>query len=83
MKKTYDSNINENCVVERLYEDIIPYDTNIVLVAEMNNEIIDYLFGYLMNNGDAYLNKISKLEALYVKNKYRNNGAWRILIMEE
>lgn len=81
-EKNYDSNINENCVVGRLYEDIIPYDTNIVLVAEMNNEIIGYLFGYLMNNGNAYLNKISKLEALYVKDKYRKNGIATNLIKE-
>ncbi len=35
-----------------------------------------------MNNGNACLNKISKLEAIYVKDKYRNNGIATSLIEE-
>ena len=68
-EKNYDQNINENCVVERFYEDIIPYESNIVLVADMNNEIVGYLFGYIINDGDTCLDKTSKLEVLYVIEK--------------
>ena len=81
-EKKYDSNINENCVVERLYEDIIPNDSNVVLVAEKDNKIVGYLFGYMINNGNAYLEKSSKLEALYVIDKYRKNGVATSLIEE-
>ena len=81
-EKKYDSNINDNCVVNRLYEDIIPNESNIVLVAEVNGNIVGYLFGYLVNNGDAYINKVSKLEAVYVAEEYRKNGIATELIRE-
>ena len=81
-EKKYDSNINENCIVKRLYEDIIPFESNIVLIAEYDNNIIGYLFGYIVNNGDAYLNKISKVEAVYVVKKYRKKGIATRLINE-
>lgn len=82
MKKKYDENINEECIVTRLYEDVIPCELNHVLVAVINDKIIGYLFGYILNNGDAYLEKSSKLEALYVLEEYRNMGVASSLIKE-
>lgn len=81
-EKKYDSNINENCVVKRLYENIIPNNSNFVLVAESNNKIIGYLFGYIIDNGDAYLEKTSKLEAVYVIDEFRKKGVATSLIKE-
>lgn len=81
-EKKYDSNINESCVVNRLYEDIILNDGNCIFVAVNKNKIIGYLFGYILNNGDAYLEKTSKLEALYVLEDFRNNGIATKLINE-
>lgn len=81
-EKKYDSNINENCVVKRLYENIIPNNSNFVLVAESDNKIIGYLFGYIIDNGDAYLEKTSKLEAVYVIDEFRKKGVATSLIKE-
>lgn len=73
-EKKYDSNTNEFFTVDKFYENIIPNDLNAVFVATCNNKIIGYLFGYILNNGDVYIDKISKLDALFVLEEYRNNG---------
>lgn len=72
-EKKYDININEECTIEKLYEDIIPNENSIVLVAEKDKKILGYLFGYIIENGNAYLEKSAKLEALYIDEKYRKN----------
>ena len=79
-EKKYDVNINENCVVTCLYENLIPYDNNCILVAEYKDKLIGYLYGYIENNGDAYINSIARLEAMFVEEKYRNNGLGTMLI---
>lgn len=81
-EKKYDSNINESCVVKRLYEDLIPNESNIVLVSVVDNKIVGYLFGYIENTGDTYKEGISKLEALYILEDYRHNGIATSLIKE-
>lgn len=81
-EKQYDKNINEKFTVEKFYKNIIKYDSNIILVAESNNKIIGYLYGYIVNNGNAYINKISKLEAMFVLPIYRNLGVATSLINE-
>ena len=57
-EKKYDSNINELCVVKDFYENIISNDSNIILVAVANDKIVGYLFGYIANMGDSYIDKI-------------------------
>lgn len=79
-EKKYDININEECVIERLYEDIILNENSIVLIAEKNKKILGYLFGYIIENGNAYLEKSAKLEALYIDEKNRKNGIATSLI---
>ena len=79
-EKKYDININEECTIERLYEDIIPNENSIVLVAEKDKKILGYLFGHIIENGNAYLEKSAKLEALYIDEKYRKNGIATSLI---
>ena len=79
-EKKYDININEECTIERLYEDIIPNENSIVLIAEKDKKILGYLFGYIIENGNAYLEKSAKLEALYIDEKYRKNGIAASLI---
>lgn len=72
-EKQYDPSINENCVISRFYEDMISNDSNILLVAEIDNKIIGYLYGYIVDNGNTYLDKVSKLDALYIIKEYRKN----------
>lgn len=79
-EKKYDTNINENCVVTCLYENIIPNNNNCVFVAECENQIVGYLYGYIRNSSDAYINPIAQLEAMFVEEEYRNNGIATMLI---
>ena len=52
-EKQYDNNINENCVVHRLYENLILDEDNCLLVAEHSNKLVGYLYGFLQNTGDS------------------------------
>ena len=79
-EKQYDKNINENCVVNSFYENVINNENSIVLLAFYKNVAIGYLYGYVKNNGDAYLDKVSQLEAMYVDNEYRHMGVGNCLI---
>lgn len=81
-EKQYDPSINENCVISRFYEDMISNDSNILLVAEIDNKIIGYLYGYIVDNGNTYLDKVSKLDALYITKEYRKNKIATKLINE-
>ena len=81
-EKQYDPSINENCVISRFYEDMISDDSNILLVAEIDNKIIGYLYGYIVDNGNTYIDMVSKLDALYIIKEYRNNKIATKLINE-
>ena len=81
-EKKYDSNIDEKCEITNYYENLILKDNNIVLVAEINNKIIGYLYGFIINNGNTCINLTSKLDALYVEEEYRNKSVANSLINE-
>ena len=79
-EKKYDININEQCVVNCLYENLIPNANNCILIAEDEDEIIGYLYGYIEDIGDGYINSKAQLEAMFVDEKYRNIGIGTMLI---
>ncbi len=47
-EKQYDNNINKNCVVNSLYEKLLENPNNCILFAKVNNQIIGYLYGFLI-----------------------------------
>ena len=73
-EKKYDENINENCVVKSLYENFYNNDDVCLLVAKEKEHIIGYIYGYVQNNGDAKIDTVSVLDALYVEQDYRRLG---------
>jgi len=81
-EKKYDSNINLNYVVNSYYENFISDDKNCLLVALKEEEIIGYLFGYLEDNGDVLIDKVTKLDALFVSTEFRKLGIAKYLINE-
>ena len=82
-EKKYDSNINELCVVNSLYEKLYKNHNNVLFVAKNNEEkIVGYIYGYVRDDGDAYIEKTAQLEALYVLPTVRNNGIASSLIEE-
>lgn len=81
-EKQYDANINENCVVFSLYENLITNENNCILVAECGDNLVGYLYGYMQDTGDAYLFPIAQLEAMFVDETNRNKGIGNVLIEE-
>lgn len=73
-EKKYDENINEKCVVKSLYENFYNNKDVCLLVAKNNEDIIGYLYGYVQNNGDSKIDKVSVLDALYVEEDFRRLG---------
>lgn len=81
-EKKYDENINEGCVVTSLYENFYDNDDVCLLVAKNDENILGYIYGYIQNNGDAKLEKVSVLDALYVEENVRCNKIGDSLIEE-
>lgn len=73
-EKKYDENINENCVVKSLYEKFYNNDDVCLLVAKNKKDVVGYIYGYIQNNGDSKIDKVSVLDALYVEEKSRRLG---------
>ena len=81
-EKKYDSNINDKCEIKEFYENMISNDDSCILIAEYENKIVGYLYGFIVNDGDTCINLTSKLDALYVEEEYRNKGIANSLIDE-
>ena len=81
-RKNYDNNINENYKVRNFYEQYIENENMCILVAKENEVILGYVYGFIQDNGSLYNNKVTKLDALFVKEQYRGNGIARNLMKE-
>ncbi len=79
-EKKYDENINEDCVVKSLYENFYDNDDICLLVAKNGENIIGYIYGYIQNNGDSKIDKVSVLDALFVEENFRSLGVASELI---
>ena len=81
-EKQYDENINEEFVVTNMYENYIEDTTRCILVAEDNQTILGYLYGYSKENDIIIHSQEAKLDALYVKEEFRNQHIADALILE-
>ena len=81
-EKKYDNNINENIVINNYYEKYIDKDNTCLLFALIDNKIVGYIYGFVKNDGDAVINKVALLDALYVDIEYRKLGVANSLINE-
>lgn len=79
-EKQYDNNINENCNIDFYYENYIDNENHIILFAEVEELIAGYLYGFIEENGNVCINKVAKLDALYVEEEYRHLGIGEKLI---
>lgn len=80
-EKRYDSNINENCVINSFYEKNLNNQNCCLLFAKSEEEILGYLYGFSRDDS-ATVNKISKLDAMFVDEKYRGQKIADKLIEE-
>ena len=81
-EQKYDNNINYDYVVKEYYQNKI--DDSVIFVATKENEIVAYLFGYIVDS-PVYINKKAILDALYVEETHRQKGIAKkmITIFEE
>lgn len=81
-ERKYDPNINENCEITNYYENIISKEDTCILVAEYDRKLVGYLYGFIKNDGDTCISLVSKLDALYVEEDFRNMNIGNNLIEE-
>ncbi len=80
-ERQYDKNINKNYAVKNYYEQFFEKKDSCMIVAkDENNNILGYGFGFIMDCGDVYDDKVAQLDALYIKPEYRNKGIARQII---
>lgn len=79
-EKQYDPSINTDFAVTNMYENYIDKPGYLVIVAEENQKIMGYLYGYLKDNDGTYNGNIAKLDALFVLEEYRHQGIADALI---
>jgi len=78
-EKQYDSNINENCIIDSYYETCMQ-ENNQMFFAIENEKIIGYIYGFIENNGDTTIKEVAKIDALYIEKEYRYLGIGKKLI---
>ena len=81
-EKKYDTNINEECIVNSLYDNFYMNDGVCILLAKNEEKYVGYLFGTMMDIGDAYINSQAKLDAMFVDEEYRGKKIGKKLIDE-
>jgi Acetyltransferases len=81
-EKQYDRNINQKCVINNFYENMFNNETACLLLVKHKSKYIGYLYGYIVDSGNAYLEKVAQLDAMYVESKYRKSGIGKKLIEE-
>lgn len=81
-EKKYDKSINDNCIVESLYDNFYKNENVCILLAKHKEEYVGYLFGNIIDTGDAYIIKKAKLDAMFVDENYRGNKIGVRLIEE-
>ncbi len=79
-EKKYDNNINEKCIVNSFYENFYNSANQFLYFAKVKDRYVGYIYGFVEDNGDAYLDKVTELDAMFVEEKYRNKGIGTSLI---
>lgn len=80
-ERQYDENINKNYVVKEYYEQFLGKENCCIIVAKgKNNKILGYGFGFIIDYGIVYDDKVAQLDAIYIKPEYRKNGIARRII---
>ena len=80
-ERQYDDNINKNYLVKEYYEQFLEKKDSCIIVAKNeSNNIMGYGFGFIVNYGNVYNNKVAQLDAIFIKPEYRKRGIARKII---
>lgn len=83
-EKIFSENIQDSYYIsektnKKLMSDIVSRK-NIFLVAELENEIVGFIEGNIIDDLEAYREKIAYINRLVVDKSYRKNGIGKLLI---
>ena len=78
----YDDNINPGFKVNNWYSRYVNDESRILLVDVEDDEIVAFIYGYMVNEDSVILNKRAVLDALYVREEYRKHGIANRLVKE-
>lgn len=82
-ERKYDSNVKETYKVNKYFTQIYDKDYNTLICAIIDDKIIGFIYGLLKHEkGDFAKENVGFIDALYVKNEYRNQGIASKLIEE-
>ncbi len=73
-ERQYDASICPDFAVEHFYEHVVNDATKCLLVALKEQEIVGYLYGYLIEKDATLLTNSILLDALYVVPHFRKQG---------
>ena len=80
-EKRFNDNIDDNTKINNYYENFLKSDNSKLFIAKDNDNIMGYIFIKITNpKQNAELYKESIIDALYVKEEYRNKGVATTLI---
>ena len=60
-EKKYDNNINENCIINSYYENVYMKNDKCLLLAKINKKYVGYLYGFIINTGNATAEDVIEL----------------------
>lgn len=78
----YDSNLNDRCAVIDNYCNRIGVSGHKLLLAENDGEIIGYLYGFIYQVPNIWVQPVAILDALYIDERYRRMGCASMLFSE-
>lgn len=82
-ERKYDDNVNESYKVDKYYTEIFDKDYNTLICALCDDIVVGFIYGFLKYEKGILVKKnVGFIDALYVKEKYRNQGIATGLIEE-
>lgn len=81
-ERMFSSNIVENISIDGEYDQIFADEKSIILLAEVDNKVIGFIYGYEKELDEVFIFKEAFIEAIYVQDKYRQQGIGKKLMLE-
>lgn len=79
-ERLYDTNIKDNLTINGFFKKRTNDKDAILLVADVDNKIVGYIYGYVHSDNKIKIELESYIESLFVEEEYRNQGIGQELL---